>query len=111
MSDLIIGRIDNDMVIREHIAITSDEIITHVDVLSIFKLPYSHLKKPLAPIILILAINETSSTFVLVSDNVNQTIVVVGASSEKVCLLQFLLGRIMVVDVGNLPILGITILR
>ena len=87
MSDLIIGQIDNDMVndmvIGELVAISSDEIITHVDVLSIFKLPHSHLKEPLAPINLILAINETSDALVLVSDNVNQTIVVVFASSEK----------------------------
>ena len=45
MSDLIIGRIDNDMVIGKHIAITSDEIITHVDVFSIFEFPYRNLEE------------------------------------------------------------------
>ena len=60
MSDLIIGRIDNNMVIGHHIAITSDKIITHVDVLSVLELHYRNLKEPLVPIILILAINETS---------------------------------------------------
>ena len=109
MSDLIIGQIDNDMVIGHQIAITSDEIIIHVDVFSVIELPYSHLKKPLAPIILILAINETSGTLVLVSDDVNQTIVIISASSEKVCLQQFLLGRIMFVDIGDLPMLAISI--
>ena len=99
------------MVIGEHVAITSDEIITHVDVLSVVELPYSNLKKSLTPIILIFAINETSGTLALVSDNVNQSIVIVGASTEKVCLQQFLLGRIMVVDVGDLSMLAITIQR
>ena len=83
MTDLIIGRIDNDMVIGQHIAITSDEIIAHIDVFSVVKFPYRNLKEPFAPIMLILAINETSDALVLVSDNVNQTIVVVFASSEK----------------------------
>ena len=83
MSDLIIGRIDNDMVIGKHIAITSDEITTHVEVLSVVELHYRNLKEFLAPIMLILAINETSDALVWVCDDVNKTIVVVFASSEK----------------------------
>ena len=109
MVDLIIGQIDNDMVIGEHITITSDEIITHVDVLSVIELPYRNLKESLTPIMLILAINETSDVLVWVSDDVNQTIVIVSASTEKVCLLQLLLCRIMVIYVGDLPVLAITI--
>ena len=107
MSDLIIGRIDNDMVVRKHIAITCNEIITHIEVVSVVELQYRNLKKFLAPIMLTLAINETSDALVGVSDDVNQTIVVVFASAEKRGLLQFLLGRIMVIDVGDLPVLGI----
>ena len=98
------------MVIGQHITITSDEIIAHVDVLSVVELPYRNLKEFLEPINLILAINETSNVLVWVCDDVNQTIVVVGTSSEKVCLLQFLLGWIMVIDVGDLPVLAISLL-
>ena len=83
MSDLIIGRIDNNMVIGQHIAITSDEIITHIDIFSVVKFSYRNLKEPFAPIILILAINETSDALAWVCDDVNQTIVIVFASSEK----------------------------
>ena len=111
MPDLIIGRIDNDMVVGHHIAITSDEIIAHIDVFSVVELHYRNLKEPLTPIMLILAINETSDVLAWVGNDFNQAIVIVFASSEKGGLLQFLLGRIMVIDVGNLPILGITILR
>ena len=107
----MIWQIHDNMLIGQHVAITSGEIIAHIDVFSVFELPYRNLKEFLAPIILILAINETSDALAWVCDDVNQTIVIVGASSEKGGLLQFLLGRIMVVDVGNLPILGITILR
>ena len=107
MPDLIIGRIDNDMVICHHIAITSDEIIAHIDVFSVVELHYRNLKEPLTPIMLILAINETSDVLAWVSDDVNQTIVIVLPSTEKRGLLQFLLGRIMVIDVGDLPVLGV----
>ena len=75
------------MLIGQHIAITSDEIIAHIDVFSVVELPYRNLKEFLAPINLILAINETSDVLVWVSDDVNQAIVVVGISSEKLCLL------------------------
>ena len=47
MSDLIIGQIDDDMLIGEHVAISSDEIITHVDVLSVVELHYRNLKESL----------------------------------------------------------------
>ena len=96
------------MLIGQHIAITSDEIITHIDVFSVVELPYRNLKEFLTPINLILAINETCDVLVWVGDDVNQTIVVVFASSEKRGLLQFLLGRIMVLDVGDLPVFAIS---
>ena len=99
------------MVIGQHIAITSDEIITHVDVLSVFELPYRNLKEPLAPFMLILAINEPSNVLAWVCDDVNQLIVIVFTSSEKGGFLQFLLGRIMDVDVGDLPVFAISPLR
>ena len=99
------------MVIGQHIAITSDEIIAHIDVFSVVKFPYRNLKEPFAPIVIILAINETSDALAWVCDDVNKTIVIVFASSEKGGLLQFLLGRIMVVDVGDLSVLAISPLR
>ena len=87
MTDLIIGQIDNNMLIGQHIAITSDKIIAHIDVFSVVELPYRNLKEFLAPINLIFAINETSDVLVWVSDDVNQSIIVIGVSSEKLCLL------------------------
>ena len=75
------------MVIGQHITITSDEIIAHIVVFSVGDLPYRNLKEFLTPINLILAKNETSDVLVWVSDDVNQAIVVVGISSEKLCLL------------------------
>ena len=82
IADLIIGRIDNDMVIGQHIAITSDEIITHIDVFSVIEFPYRNLKESISTI-LIFRINETSDVLVRVCDDVNQTIVIVFASTEK----------------------------
>ena len=75
-------QIHNDVLIAQHVAITSDEIITHFDVLSVFKFPYRNLKESISTI-LIFRINETSDVLVWVGDDVNQTIVIVGASSEK----------------------------
>ena len=48
------------MFISHHITVTSDEIITHIDVFSVFKFPYRNFKKSLEPIIFIFAINKTS---------------------------------------------------
>ena len=79
--DLIIGQIHDDMVIVQHVAITSYEIIVHVDVFTVLELPHRDLKELVAPFVLILAINETSNVLAWVSDDFNQTIVVVGASS------------------------------
>ena len=104
----MIGQIHDNMLIGQHVAITSGEIIAHIDVFSVVELPYRNLKEFLAPINLILAINETSDVLVGVGNDVNQTIVIVFASSEKGGLLQFLLGRIMVVNVGDLPVLAIS---
>ena len=75
-------QIHYDVLIGQHVAITSDEIITHFDVLSVFKFPYRNLKESISTI-LIFRINETSDVLVWVGDDVNQTIVIVGASSEK----------------------------
>ena len=76
-------QIHNDVLIAQHVAITSDEIIAHIDVFSVVELPYRNLKEFLAPINLIFAINETSDVLVWVCDDVNQAIVVIGATSEK----------------------------
>ena len=79
----MIGQIDDNMLIAQHITITSDKIIPHIDIFSVVELPYRNLKEFLAPINLILAINETSDVLVGVGNDVNQTIVIVGTSSEK----------------------------
>ena len=100
-------QIQNDVLIAQHVAITSDEIITHVDVLSVVELHYRNLKESISTT-LFFRINETSDVLAWVCDDVNQTIVVVLASTEKGGLMQFLLGRIMVVDVGDLPVLAIS---
>ena len=78
----MMGQIHNDVLIAQSIAISSDEIITHIDVLSVVEFPYRNLKKSISTI-LMFRINETSNVLVWVSDDVNQTIVIVGASSEK----------------------------
>ena len=69
------------MVIGHHIAITSNEIIAHIDVFYVFEPPYRNLKEFLKPIKPIFTINETSNVFAWVSDDVNQTIVIVGTST------------------------------
>ena len=109
--DLIIGQIHDDMFISQHVAITSYEIVAHIDVFTVFEFPHRDLKEPLTPFVLILAINKTSNVLAWVGDDVNQTIVIVSASAEKGGFLQFLLGRIMVVDVGDLPVFAISPLR
>ena len=81
--DLIIGQIHDDMFISQHVAITSYEIVAHIDVFTVFEFPHRDLKEPLTPFVLILAINKTSNVLAWVGNDFNQTIVIVSTSSEK----------------------------
>ena len=82
----MMGHIHDDVLIAQYIAISSDEIIAHIDVLSVVEFPYRNLKESISTT-LFFRINETSDALVGVSDDANQAIVVVGATSEKLCLL------------------------